>query len=171
MEKVYTRFQTKRPKNHTLWGGTTYMAYIRGYPPPGIRIHRKGHIVTLTLTYELSFFNYYFPLLLLSGTAAKWWGERRRVWIQKTGRAAKASNHQRESALVHFLAITFILLIGWKHLPGSKPKRWNFSQTVQHERIRTFARTCSKRIKTLVRKCSKMIRTLYQKVKQKDQNL
>ena len=56
MEKVYTRFQTKRPKNHTLWGGTTYMAYIRGYPPPGIGIHPKGHIVTLTLTYELSFF-------------------------------------------------------------------------------------------------------------------
>ena len=31
------------------------MAYIRGYPP-GIGIHPKGHIVTPTLTYELSFF-------------------------------------------------------------------------------------------------------------------
>ena len=72
MEKVYTRFQTKRPKNHTLWGGTTYMAYIRGYPPPGIGIHPKGLIVTLILTYELSFFfKFYFPLLLLSGTVAK----------------------------------------------------------------------------------------------------
>ena len=73
MEKVYTRFQTKRPKNHTLWGGTTYMAYMRGSPPPpGIGIHPKGLIVTLTLTYELSFFfKFYFPLLLLSGTVAK----------------------------------------------------------------------------------------------------
>ena len=31
------------------------MAYIRGYPA-GIGIHPKGLIVTLTLTYELSFF-------------------------------------------------------------------------------------------------------------------
>ena len=34
MGKVYTRFQTKRPKNQTLWGGTYIYGLYMGVPPP-----------------------------------------------------------------------------------------------------------------------------------------
>ena len=33
MGKVYTRFQTKRPKNPTLWGGTHLYGLYKGQPP------------------------------------------------------------------------------------------------------------------------------------------
>ena len=34
MGKVYTRFQTKRPKNPALWGGTYLYGLYKGVPPP-----------------------------------------------------------------------------------------------------------------------------------------
>ena len=48
------------------------MAYIRGYPPPGIGIHPKGLIVTLILTYELSLFF----LILFSSFVTFWNGSK-----------------------------------------------------------------------------------------------
>ena len=33
MGKVYTRFQTKRPKNPALWGGTYLYGLYKGVPP------------------------------------------------------------------------------------------------------------------------------------------
>ena len=48
------------------------MAYIRGYPPPpGIGIHAKGHIVTLTLTYELTFLLLLFSSFITFGNGSK----------------------------------------------------------------------------------------------------
>ena len=38
MGKVYTRFKTKRPKNHTRWGGTYLHGLYKGVPPPPLRI-------------------------------------------------------------------------------------------------------------------------------------
>ena len=35
---VCTRFQTKKAKNHTLWGGIDLYGLYKGVPPPGIHL-------------------------------------------------------------------------------------------------------------------------------------
>ena len=45
MGKVYNRFQTKRPKNPTLWGSTyLYGLYKRPPPPPCPRVVDKAQV-------------------------------------------------------------------------------------------------------------------------------
>ena len=34
MDKIYTRFKTKKAQNHTLWGGTYLSGLYKGDPPP-----------------------------------------------------------------------------------------------------------------------------------------
>ena len=40
MVKIYTRFQTKTAKKHTLWGGTYLYSLYRGVTPPGHNVNQ-----------------------------------------------------------------------------------------------------------------------------------
>ena len=65
--KVYTRFQTKQLKNHTLWGGTYLYSWCRGVPlPPGSQISIQMSMSIFTRR-KFLFPAYAYALLVLLG--------------------------------------------------------------------------------------------------------
>ena len=87
----------------------TYMGYMREYPA-GTGIHTRGLIVTLTLTYELSFYIFLFYYFQEQQQSDEEKGED--CGLKRQEGQQRHQMHQPESALVHFLAIVVVLLKG-----------------------------------------------------------